>query len=59
MKLVSVDLSIYDTTETTVKTLYKVPKNPKGAKPLQLGKCQKRRGDQMAKLLQQGKMTRD
>lgn len=59
MKLVGVDLSIYGTTETIVKTLHKVPKNLKGAKPLQQEKCQKRRGDQMAKLLQQGKVTRD
>lgn len=54
-----VDLSIYCTSETTVKTLHMVPKNLKDARLLQPGKCQKRRGDQMARILQQGKMTRN
>lgn len=43
MKLVGVELSIYGTTETIVKTLYMVPKNLEGAKLLQPGKCQGKR----------------
>lgn len=59
MMLESVDLSINGTTETILKILYMVPKNIKGAQPLQSGKCQKRRGDQIARILQQGRMTKD
>lgn len=59
MKLAGTDLSLYGTTETIVKTLHVVSMYMKGAKPLQPGTCHKRRGDQMAKILQQGKMMKD
>lgn len=59
MNLVGVDPSLYGTTETIVKIAYMVPKNVKDAKFLQPGKGQKKKGDQMARIVQQGKMMRD